>query len=97
MFITCARRIRSQLFTEHHSVMKIGDRYAYHLKLKEDRRDKWKLHFHYILRYLTIIFTPKTTDTNLFHLPRALEPLYYVMRPLRLFYNYAMKSKKTSA
>jgi hypothetical protein len=97
MFMTCAKRIRSQLFTEHHKVMKIGDRYAYHLTLKEYRRDRWKLHFHYIWWYLKIIFTPRATDSVVFNLPRALEPLYYVMRPLRLFYNYALKSNKRRA
>jgi hypothetical protein len=96
MFLTCAKRIRSQLFTENHDVMKIGDRYAYHLQLREDPRDKWKLHFHYILWYLKIIFTPRAVDTKTFNFPRALEPLYYVMRPLRLFYNYALRSRKRS-
>ena len=94
MFRTYAKRIRSQLFTERHIVMGMGDRYAYHLKLKEDRRDKWKLHLHYIFWYLRIIFTPRAIDTNVFNLPRALEPLYYLMRPLRLFYNYALKPNK---
>ncbi|MGB7208343.1 MAG: nucleotidyltransferase family protein [Pyrinomonadaceae bacterium] len=97
MFLTFAKRIRSQLFTERHVVMGLGDRYAYHLKLKEDRRDKWKLHFHYIFWYMRIIFTPRTIDTNVFNFPRALEPLYYLMRPLRLFYNYALKSNKRSS
>ena len=94
MFLTFAKRIRSRLFTESHVVMALGDRYAYHLKLKEDRRDKWRLHLHYILWYLRIIFTPRTTDTNIFNFPRGLEPLYYLMRPLRLFYNYALRSDK---
>ena len=97
MFLTFAKRIRSQLFTERHVVMGLGDRYAYHLKLKEDRRDKWKLHFHYIFWYLKIIFTPRMVDTNVFNFPPALEPLYYLMRPLRLFYNYALKSNKRSS
>ncbi|NOT46199.1 MAG: nucleotidyltransferase family protein [Acidobacteria bacterium] len=94
MFVTFAQRIHSQLFTESRVVMGLGDRYAYHLKLKEDRRDKWKLHLHYILWYLRIIFTPRTIDTNIFNFPRRLEPLYYLMRPLRLFYNYALRSGK---
>lgn len=97
MFLSFAERIRAQLFTERHIVMGLGDRYAYHLKLKEDRRDKWKLHLHYIFWYLRIIFTPRTVDTNIFNFPRALEPLYYLMRPLRLFYNYAWKSNKRGA
>lgn len=94
MLQSCAKKIRGQLFTESHVVMGLGDRYAYHLKLKEDRLDKWKLHLHYTLWYLRIIFTPRTIDTNIFKFPRALEPLYYLMRPLRLFYSYVWKSDK---
>lgn len=94
IFVEFAKRIRSQLFSRERVVMGLGDRYAYHLKLKENRGDKWKLHFHYILWYLRIIFTPRTIDTNVFNFPRALEPLYYIMRPLRLFYNYALKPNK---
>lgn len=94
MLQSCAGKIRAQLFTESHVVMGLGDRYAYHLKLKEDRWDKWKLHLHYILWYLRIIFTPRTVDTNIFKFPRVLEPLYYLMRPLRLFYSYVWKSDK---
>ena len=96
MFLTTAKRIRAQLFTEKLTVMGLGDRYAYHLKLKEDRRDKWRLHYHYLFRYLRIIFTPRAIDTDAFKLPRVLEPLYYLMRPLRLFYNYALRSNKRS-
>lgn len=94
MFLTAARRIRVQLFSEEYTVMGLGDRYAYHLKLKEDRRDKWRLHYHYILRYLRVIFTPRAVDAKAFNFPRALEPLYYLMRPLRLFYNYALRPNK---
>ena len=94
MFMTTAKRIREQLFTEQHTVMGIGDRYAYHLRLKEDRLDKWKLHYHYLFRYLRIIFTPKAGDTEAFNFPRSLEPLYYLLRPFRLFYNYALKSNR---
>lgn len=94
MFKTLARKIRSQLFSERHDVMQIRDRYAYHLMLKENPRDKWKLHAHYIHRYLRIIFKPRASDTKKFNLPQLLTPLYYVMRPLRLFYSYAFKWNK---
>lgn len=94
MFLTTAKRIKAQLFTEKPTVMGLGDRYAYHLKLKEDRRDRWRLHYHYLFRYLQIIFTPRAIDAEKFNLPRVLEPLYYLMRPLRLFYNYTLRSNK---
>lgn len=93
IFITYAKLIRSRLFAEHRVVMEIGDRYSYHLRLKENRWDKWKLHFHYVSWYARIILIPNEVDRNLFHFPRLLTPLYYIMRPLRLLYTFATKTK----
>ncbi len=86
--------IRARLFASEMVPIVIGDRYLYHLKLKEKFWDRWKLHLHYIFRYLKIIFTPNAVDINLFQLPRWLAPLYLIMRPLRLFCTYIVKPNK---
>jgi len=86
--------IRARLFAPEMVSVVIGDRYLYQLKLKEKFWDRWKLHLHYILWYLKIIFTPNETDKNLFQLPRWLGPLYLIMRPLRLFYTYVIMPNK---
>ena len=96
VFIDLAEEIRSKLFSDQPVPFEIGDRYLYHLKLKENRLDRSKLHLHYALWYLRIIFTPKETDRSVFHFPPWLQPLYYVMRPLRLLYTYKMKPKKAA-
>ena len=76
--------IQQRLFSSERVPVKIGDRYLYHLKLKERSWDKWKLHLHYLSWYLRIILVPNEIDKNLVHLPPSLAPLYYVTRPIRL-------------
>ena len=88
-----ARQIRSRIFADKPATLEIGDRYLYHLKLKEKWTDKWKLHLHYNYWYLKIIFSPNEIDKGLFHLPSWLSPLYYVLRPPRLLYSYLLKPK----
>ena len=89
-----ARQIRSSLFSEDYAALKIGERYSYHLKLKEKIWDRCKLHLHYNLWYLKIIFSPNEADEGLFHLPPRFAPLYYIIRPPRLIYTYLLKPKK---
>jgi hypothetical protein len=95
VLVTITRQIRTQLFCESPVVMAIGDRYSYHLGLKENRWDKWKLHFHYFSWYARIILIPNEADKKLLHLPRLLTPLYYITRPLRLLSMFIMKWCKT--
>jgi hypothetical protein len=90
-------QIQAKLFAEEPNGWEIGDRYAYHLKLREKLWDRWKLHLHYNFWYLKIIFTPNKLDRDLLNLPSFLVPLYYVMRPTRLLYTYVYKPKKLKA
>lgn len=84
--------IHQRIFTSDLVQVALGDRYAYHLKLKERRLDKWKLHVHYPSWYLRIILTPNQVDRDVLHLPRGMFPLYYVTRPFRLARTYLFKS-----
>jgi hypothetical protein len=86
--------IRTNLFSDDGSTWSINDRYLYHLQLKEKPLDKLKLHLHYMLWYLRIIFTPNGSDTSIVNLPRPLVSLYYILRPTRLFYTYVVKSRR---
>jgi hypothetical protein len=81
-------QIRRKLFAEEFSTTEIGDWYLYHLMLKEKKNDRLKLHLHYIFWYLKIALKPNEMDKSIFQLPRALHPLYYVLRPSRLLFNY---------
>ena len=94
MFSELAQNIRSSLFSDEGTNWAIGDRYAYHLQLREKAADRLKLHLHYMRWYLKIVFTPNRFDEGVFHLPNWLVSLYYVLRPTRLFYTYVLKSKR---
>lgn len=92
IFDEMVAEIRGRIFAPEALQVELGDRYAYHLKLKERRLDKWKLHVHYLSWYLRIIITPNQMDRDVFHLPRGMFPLYYLTRPFRLALTYLFKS-----
>jgi hypothetical protein len=81
---TMAADILKTLFSEKTAAAQIGERYLYHLKLKERSFDRLKLHFHYLSWYARLILTPNELDHDVLHFPRFLYPLYYVTRPMRL-------------
>lgn len=93
IFKDLSEQIERMLFAEESTHLDITNRYSYHLKLKERPWDRFKLHLHYNLWYLQLIFSPNKLDKETFNLPSAINPVYYVIRPLRLFYTYFIKSK----
>lgn len=84
--------IKNRIFTPGKVQMELGDRYAYHLKLKERRFDRWKLHLHYIAWYFKLILKPNRADRDVLQLPRLLYPAYFITRPVRLIYNHLTRS-----
>ena len=88
-----ANEVRKRTFAPESVQVELGDRYAYHLKLKERRSDRWKLHVHYLGWYLRIIMKPNEVDRDVLHLPRVLFPLYYLTRPFRLARTYLFNHK----
>jgi len=93
VFAEMSREIKARLFTPESTAVEIGERYLNHLKLKERSFDRFKLHYHYLTWYSRIILTPNEVDRNALMLPRVLDPLYYLTRPVRLLYNYVRKPK----
>lgn len=93
-FKELAEQIENRLFNENLTALDITERYSYHLKLKERWWDRLKLHLHYQFWYLQLIFSPKNLDKETFKLPSWSNPIYFVIRPMRLFYTYFIKSKK---
>lgn len=88
-----AAQIRRKVFAAEFSSTEIGDWYLYHLTLKEKRSDQLKLHLHYIYWYLKLALRPNALDKSIFRLPPVFYPLYYVLRPTRLIYNYFSDKK----
>lgn len=85
---TIAEQIEQKCFSKDKGTTQIGDWYLYHLSLREKETDKWKLHLRYFFWYLRIIFRPNALDKSVFHMPTIFYPLYYILRPLRLLFNY---------
>lgn len=83
--------VRLRIFASKNVQVELGDRYAYHLKLKERRLDRWKLHVHYLSWYLRIIMKPNRMDRDVLNLPRFLYPAYFVTRPIRLLHTYLFR------
>lgn len=81
-------QIQNKIFAKDQTKTEIGDWYLYHLALKEKKNDRLKLHVHYFFWYLRIVLTPNSLDKAVFKLPGIFYPLYYVLRPSRLLYNY---------
>ena len=94
ILIKTARIIRDRLFSKDSSAHGIGEWYVYHLNLKEKRFDRAKLHMFYLAWYFKIIFQPNSADKTVFALPASFYPLYFVLRPARLLFNY-FKSQTT--
>lgn len=76
-----ARDTREQLFRESNVFFSSPKGILYHLRMRERRRDRF--------RYLFGQFLPRWADWVWIPLPRALAPLYFVLRPLRLLAKYA--------
>ena len=88
--------VRLRLFASKNVQVELGDRYAYHLKLKERRLDRWKLHVHYLSWYLRIVMKPNRVDHDVLHLPKFLHPIYFITRPIRLAYTYLFRADRRS-
>ena len=87
--------VRERLFSKATKSNGIGEWYDYHLLLKEKRTDRVKLHIFYLAWYLKLIFRPNSADKAVFSLPASFYPLYFILRPARLIYNYLSKQTST--
>lgn len=88
--------IKNRLFAPEAVQVQLGDRYAFHLKLKERRIDRWKLHLHYLAWYSRLILKPNQMDRDVLRLPRLFYPAYFITRPMRLTYNYLIRDGRKS-
>lgn len=87
-FRTLARETRTRLFSEDTRQLQLYDNYTYQLKLKERFQDKYKLHKYYARRYFHVLLNVNEVDRRNISLPNWLYPLYYILRPTRLVYNF---------
>jgi hypothetical protein len=94
-FLKIAHQIQKKAFSRDVNSSKIGDWYLYHLTLKERKTDRLRLHIYYLIWIFKLTFKPNALDEQVFHLPTIFYPLYYILRPFRLLFNYInFNSKK---
>lgn len=87
-----AAQIRARIFADEFTPNELTEWYSFHLKLRENQLDRWKLHLHYSYRYARTLWQINETDEETFNLPGYLSGLYFVLRPLRLLYERLPKS-----
>ena len=73
--------VRGRLFERAPSTDAPPELRLFHLGVHQRMRDRARYFFHFARR-------PGPADWALVHLPRALSPLYYLIRPLRLAWKY---------
>lgn len=93
-FASYADQIHGQIFSETMGVMSKSDRCLYHLALKSNRWDRWKLKYFYLMYIFKTSVTPSTADKDYFNFPYPLTPLYIVARPGRLVVEFLQRRRK---
>jgi hypothetical protein len=80
-----AAETSEMLFHEGELGQDISYWYDMHLRVRERRRDRLRLHLYYWPRYFRLAVKPNERDRAILALPSFLSSLYYLIRPLRLF------------
>lgn len=81
-----AAQIRDNIFSEDFKMTDISAWHEYHAMLREKSFDRFKLHLYYFSRYFRLTFKPNEKDQHFFQLPAYFSPIYFLLRPLRLFF-----------
>lgn len=88
MAVSLANAISQRLAASEASVRTAGESFRYRRQMVPGALDSWK----YGLRLAT---APAEEDWMMLRLPRALSPLYAVLRPFRLFRKYGASQERT--
>lgn len=96
-YLEIAEQIEKRIFSLTASTSLKAEKYSFLLSLQEKRTHRAKLYLVYLTYYLQLLFTPNPLDKSIFHLPSALYPLYFILRPVRLFFTYFSPNKLRKA
>ena len=92
-----ADQLMKQAFAEKKTPVRFDERYQYYMSLKGRKSHRLKLQAEFVSWYFRILFRPNSLDRSIFHLPRLLYPLYFVLRPVRLFLTYYGQDAENTA
>jgi hypothetical protein len=87
-----AREIGRFLFRDHEETLDIAFWRRYHLSVRERARERLAVSLHYAWRYARVAVRPNEKDRALVALPEALVAFYFVLRPLRLLLQAAIRA-----
>jgi len=85
-----ALRLSKKLFTEFNRQRGNFEKALFWQKTRERLSDKAR----YLLILFIVCIKPTITDFDLISLPNPLYPLYYIIRPIRIFYKYVLMRKQ---
>jgi hypothetical protein len=83
---TLAAQICDGLFSEIDECLRVAEKHAFHLKIRERRRDRAR----YFIYLLQLRLTPTSRDRDSLPLPPLLSFLFYLLRPIRLVRDYGL-------
>jgi hypothetical protein len=69
-------------------------RMTFYLRTKDGWHDRLGFCAAYVRQFATLLVKPTERDARWVGLPRPLEPLYYVLRPIRLLATYARSARR---
>lgn len=68
-------------------------RLAFYLRTKDGWRDRARFCLIYVRQFVAALVKPTARDTGWIPLPQPLQPLYYVLRPVRVLTTYARRAR----
>jgi hypothetical protein len=81
-----AMQVRKWLFREPDAGLELFEEAAFFIGTRERLRDRIPYGLFYLRAFLRTVITPNEKDQALLQLPVSLSFLYYLLRPVRLFY-----------
>lgn len=85
-----ARQVCQWMFTDRSGTLGSLEQVRFHLQARE----RWQDRMRYCIR---LAFTTTPGDWDAVHLPSSLFPLYYLLRPVRLFVSYGQSALRRRA
>lgn len=89
-----ATEVSQCLFHETDNPPATYAKFVFYHRLRERFQDRMHHHLYYLYAYFWIIVTPNVRDRALLPLPACLSSLYYLLRPMRLLWMYAVHPRK---
>ena len=85
---------RAALFARAPTAQRPRPNLGFYLRTKDGWQDRLRFSAVYVRQFAAVLVKPTARDTTWVALPPPLEPLYYVLRPIRLLTTYARRARQ---